>query len=450
MNLLIRNAAIVSMDAAIGDLDGDIHIEDGKIRAIAPSLTVPDAEVIDARGMIAMPGLVNAHIHTWQTALRGVGADWTGADYHRRIHSGAATLFAPQDNYVGTLLGALAQISGGTTTLFDWCHNLRAPEMTDASIDALEDAGIRAVFGHGTAKPPERPGQAPYWETSHPAHEVRRLRGGRLSSDDALVTMAMCILGTDWGTYEVAVHDIRLARELGLMTSAHAWGRAGSRRCPDGMWRLAADGLLGPDHNLSHGNNLPEDELKMVIDAGCSVTATPLTEMLNADRPAVMGRVEALGQVASLGSDLAPHFNGSMLAVTRYAFQHQRELDNRALVDEKRWPATAHATTAQRALRWATLGGARALRMADRIGSLAPGKQADIVLVRCDAPHFFPAAQGDGAGAVLMYAEHADIDSVMIAGNFVKRHGRLVFPEDRLRALQAELLASRQRVMATP
>ena len=448
MELLISGARILSMDDALGDLDdADIHIRDDVIHAIGPSLIAPGAQVIDARGMIAMPGLVNAHIHTWQTALRGIGVDWTGADYHRNVHSRIATGYTAEDNRVATQLAALAQISGGTTTLFDWCHNLTAPDMTDASIDALQSSGIRAVFGHGTAKPPPGQDARPYWEIPQPADEVRRLRKGRLSSDSAAVTLALCILGPDWGEYDVAVHDIRLARELGLLTSAHTWGRAGSRRCPDGMRRLAEAGLLGPDHNLSHGNNLDDDELKLIVDAGCTVTATPLTEMLNADRPAVMGRVEALGQTASIGSDLAPHFSGSMLAVARYAFQHQRELDNRQLAFERHWPAAGHATTARRALRWATLGGARALRLEDRIGSLTPGKQADVVLVRTDAPHFFPAGQAEPANAVLMYAEHADIDTVLVAGRILKRHGRLMLPDDTLRRLQAALLTSRERLL---
>ncbi len=448
MRLLVKGARIVTMDPGLKDVErGDILIEDGVIHAVGPSLHVQDADVLDAGGMITVPGFVNAHIHTWQTALRGTGADWTSAQYMRNIHSGAATRYTAADNHDATLYGALAQISGGTTTLFDWCHNLRSPDMTDASLDALDASGIRAVFGHGTAKPPEIPGQAPYWELPHPRDEVARLRHGRLASDHHRVTLAMCILGPDWSTYEVAQHDIRMAREFGLMTSAHTWGRPGARRCPDGMWRLAREGLLGPDHNLAHGNYLDTDEMKMIVDAGCTITATSLSEMMNSQMPAVMGRVEALGQVASLGSDLAPHFNGSMLSVARHAFLHQRESDNRALSVQGAWPPARHATTARHALRWITEGGAKALGLWDRIGSITPGKQADLVLVRCDSPHMFPAAESDAAAALVMYAEHADIDTVLVGGHCVKRDGKLVYAVESLARLQESLGRSRSRLL---
>jgi cytosine/adenosine deaminase-related metal-dependent hydrolase len=447
---LIRNAWIVSMDPQVGDLQGDILVDGERIEAIGRGIDAPNAEVLDGAGRIAIPGLVNAHIHTWEYQLRGIGSDWVGIrDYHANMHKNLATRYQARDVYLGNLLGALNQIRTGTTTIMDWCHILRDAEMTDAAIDALEESGIRAVFARGTVKPPERAGEVPYYKKPFPREEIRRLRTGRLASDDRLVTLAMAILGPDWGEYDVAVHDIRLAREHGLINSAHTYGRKGKRVVEDGYPRLAAEGLLGPDHNIAHGNCFDEAELKIVLDAGCTITATCLTEALNYEQPAMLGRMLKFGGAPSLGTDCDPYFNSSMLWVARHAFQEQRAMDNRSLREAGRWPAaTQHATRTRDALEWATLGGAKALGLDRRIGSLAPGKQADIVLIDTRGMNVFPALPGgDPAHAVMMYAESADIEHVLIAGRFAKRDGTLAFPAERLAQLHAELLESRLRMM---
>jgi len=451
MPILLRGGHVMTLDPALGDLArGDVLIEKDRIAAVAYEVPAPaGAEVIDASGCIVMPGLVNAHIHTWQIGLRGIGTDWVSSrDYGRNIHAGMAQLYRPEDNHVANLLGALAQLNGGVTTLFDWCHNLRDPEMTDASIDGLEQSGIRAVFGHGTAKPPPKPGEVPHWEMPHPREEIRRLRTGRLASDDARITLAMAILGPDDCTYEVTRRNILMAREFGVISSAHTWGRKGKRFVPDGMWRLQKEGLLGPDHNVSHGNNFEDDELHMILDAGCTISATPLTEMLNNDRAALLGRVTTRGHLPSLGSDVDAYFNSSMLAVTRHAFGHQREIDNRTLATQGAWPSrTPHAMTTRKALEWATIGGARALRLEHRIGTLTPGKQADVIMVRHDGLTAFPALPGgDPAHVIVTYAEQADVDSVFVAGEARKRHGKLLFQEAKLKDLKDRLRASRDRL----
>jgi 5-methylthioadenosine/S-adenosylhomocysteine deaminase len=451
---LIKNGSLVTVDDALGDIPaGDILIEDGKIAAVGRNLAAHGganaAEVIDATGMIVLPGLVNSHIHTWEIALRGIGADWISArDYFANMHGNLAQRFEAADNRVANLLGALAQIDGGATTIFDWCHNLRSAEMSDASIDGLEESGIRAVFGHGTAKPLGKDEARPYYEIPQPRAEVHRLRTGRLASDESLVTMALATLGPDWATYEVAEADIRLAREYGIINSAHTFGRKGQRKVPDGMIRLHQAGLLGPDHNVVHGNCLGDDELKMIIDAGCSTSATVMAEMLNCECPALLGRVEKFGGMPALGTDVDPYFSASMLAEMRRAFLHQRELDNRALSEKGAYPAAHHATTTRSALKWATMGGARALRLDHRIGSLTPGKQADIILVRTGELNLFGSMPlGDPVHAVVMSAESANVDTVLIAGKVAKRGGKLTFPAQKLEKLKQELLASRERIM---
>src|SRR6185503_9769070 len=253
---LIQNATIISMDPKIGVVDGgDILVDDGKIVEVGKNISAGAAQIVDARDMIVTPGLVNAHIHTWEYPLRGIGANWVSKrDYHGNMHRNLAMRYRAEDVRVGNLLGALNQINHGVTTLFDWCHIVRDAEMADAAIDGLEESGIRAVFARGTVKPPVVEGQTPFYEIPFPREEVHRLRTGRLASDDRLVTLAMATLGPDYAVYDVCVQDIRLAREYGLLNSAHTWARKGQRKLEDGMWRLNKDGLLGPDHNIAHGN----------------------------------------------------------------------------------------------------------------------------------------------------------------------------------------------------
>ena len=199
--------------------------------------------MIDAADMIVMPGLINAHLHTWQSALRGIAADWTVARYMQAMHRGLATLFRPEDIHIANLMGGLNQIHCGATTLVDWCHNNPTPEHTDAAIDGLAESGIRAVFLHGSPKPNPKPGQKHFSEIPMPRAEVLRLRRGRFAADDGLITFGLAILGPYYSVYDVTCEDLRLARELDLLASMHVGG--GVPIAEKGFERLAQDGLIG-------------------------------------------------------------------------------------------------------------------------------------------------------------------------------------------------------------
>jgi len=452
--ILIRNALLLTLDPRLGDLArGDLLVEDGHIAAVAPSAIVaPHAEVVEAAGHIVMPGFVNAHVHLWEFPLRGIGADWIShRDYHGHVHRNLALRFEAADVEVANLMGALNQINGGTTTVLDWCHVLRDAEMTDAALDGLAATGLRAVFARGTSKPPpDASGQTPpYWETRYPHEEIARLRRGRLGDDRGRITLAMATLGPDLATWEVTLDEVRLAREYDLLHSAHTWGRAGRRRVEDGYRRLAREGLPGPDHNIAHGNGLDDEELAMLVNHGVSFTATCMAEMLNSERIAVPGRVRAAGGLPSLGTDVCTYFNSSMLAELRRAFLMQREADNRALDANRAWPSAAHATCTRDALTWATLGGAKALRLDHRIGTLTPGKEADLIMIDTRSMNVFPALPGgDPCHAVALYAEPADVTAVMVGGQWLKRDGRLAFDAARLAAMTARLASTREALFA--
>ena len=142
---LIKNGSIISMDRKIGDYDrGDILIQDDKIVKIARAIRAPNASVLNAENMIVMPGFVNAHIHTWQTGLRGIAGNWSIPEYLHGMHASIAPRYTANDTYLGNLVGSLNQINNGATTIFDWCHNNATPGHTDAAIKRIQETAIRA------------------------------------------------------------------------------------------------------------------------------------------------------------------------------------------------------------------------------------------------------------------------------------------------------------------
>lgn len=417
---LIRGATVITMDAQ-GDLpQADILVTGDQITAIAPSLSVDDAKVVDATGCIVIPGLINAHMHTWQTALRGVAANWTLLQYFQNMHAGLATAFTPDDLHIATLVGALNQLNCGTTTLVDWCHNNPTPAHNDAAITALLESGIRAAFFHGTPKPDPKPGQTPFWEVPHPRAEVERLL--KAHQGQPLLSIHAAVLGPHYSTLDVALHDFRMAQELGIIASLHQGG--GPARTPDGWERLEEQGLLGPNVNIVHGHALSDEQLKRFCDLGMSFSAAAESEMSQGHGHPLTGRLRALGRAPSLGVDLESVMSGDMLSQARIALGIQRSLDNVAYrAEHGSIPPTSTVSTRE-ALSWVTVEGARMLGMQDRIGSLAAGKQADLVVIRADELNMQPVH--DPVSAVVFQASLANIDSVMVAGQWAKREGRLL------------------------
>ena len=417
---LIRGACVVTM-ATGGDLQkGDILVDGDRIVEIAPSLHADDCDVVDASGCIAVPGFVNAHMHTWQTALRGVAANWTLLEYFAKMHAGLATVFDPEDLHIATLVGALNQINCGTTTLVDWCHNNRTPAHNDAAIDGLLQSGIRATFLQGTPKPEPKPGERPFWETPHPRAELERLLAKHRGH--ALLDIGAAVLGPHYSTLEVALHDFRMARELGVIASLHQGG--GAARTPEGWDVLEAEGLLGPHVNIVHGHALNDAQLARFCGLGMSFSAAAESEMSQGHGHPITGRLRAFGRAPSLGVDLESVMSGDMVTQARIALGIQRSLDNVAYREAHGSIPPTSTVKTREALSWITTEGARMLGAESRIGSLAAGKQADLVLIRADTLNMQPVH--DPVNAIVFQASLANIDSVMIAGQWKKRAGVLL------------------------
>lgn len=444
---LIKCGWIVSMDPAIGELsNADILIENDRIAAIGRNLDVGADETIDAVGMIAMPGLVNAHLHTFQTGFRAIGAEWAGGDYFKYLHGDMATRFTPEDNYLGNLVGALNQIDGGCTTLLDYCHNITSTEQAERSIDALEDSGIRAVFALGAGKfRPDREKLEPFEKRLNPRDRVEHFRKGRLASDDRLVTMALAVAGPHWAEMEPTRVNIRLAREFNLRSSTHATKRPHQAVDPRGYYPLLDEKLVGEDHTIVHGNYLSDDELKRLIDVGVTATATVQTELRGYAGHPLINRPRAFGILPALGVDVEPRVSGEMFREMHVALLYAQSVETHERArdgDDYRLPPIK----SREALAWATIGGAKALGLDKDIGSLAPGKKADIVLLRADDINVFPVY--DPLITIVEQAGPQNIDSVLINGVARKRAGKLLYSENTLRRRKVELQQSAERLMA--
>ena len=417
---VIRGGWILTMDDGGTELPvGDLLITGGTITGVGPELAVPPGtEVIDAAGLLVLPGLVDTHRHTWQTPVRHLGASWSLNDYLRLLLGQIGARYQPEDVYAGTLLGALGALDAGITTLVDWAHIQNSPAHSDASVAALRDAGIRAVFGHGWSIQPgwmRDPGP-------HPA-DIRRIRAEVLADDDALVTLAMAAQGPDFVGIELTTTDFALARELDIPITSHvAGGRADSNS--RGIAELERAGLLGPDLTLVHVNGAPEEDLRRLADHGGSVSISPQIELTMPGLGAnvAVRRMLNAGLRPSLSVDSEAAAAPDLFTQMRFALAAHRA---EAPEDDP--------LPAMEVLRMATGYGARAAGLADRVGSLEVGKAGDVLLLRTDGLAPLKAA----ADAVVLAAHPGMVDTVLIGGQVVKRAGRLVADLGRARELAA-------------
>ena len=415
MRTLLTGGTVVSLDPAVGDLDrGDVLVEDGVIVEVAERIDMPDAEVIDATDRIVLPGFVDTHRHTWQTAFRGVGADWTFPEYLVAVHGTLRPRYRPEDVYIGNLLGRLEALHSGVTTMLDWFHCAQGPEHADAAVAALRDAPGRSIFCYGAA----------YGSTGPIDAEVRRVRSEL--AGDGLVTMALGLRGLDPITMDTVAGDLKLAADLGLRTSIHVDGISGRRPIAE----LLEHGLLRDTTTFVHGNGLGDDELRMLADAGSSVSVSPDVEVKMGFGWPETGRMLAAGLRPTLSIDDCPSAGGDMFSTMRTAFALQRGLDG--------------GLRSRDLLEFATVDGARACGLAGRTGSITPGKDADLILLRADDPTVFPVT--NPAGTIVAAGHPGLVDTVLVAGRVVKRDGVLV--DVNLPALRTQLLESRNRIAA--
>jgi 5-methylthioadenosine/S-adenosylhomocysteine deaminase len=419
--VLLRGGHVLSMDPQLGDLHGgDVLVEDDRIAAVGRGLDAADAETVDARDCIVIPGFVDSHRHTWETVIRGIAPDVSLGGYFDLVLDQLAPAYRPQDVYAGNYLGSLEAIDAGVTTLLDWSHISNTPEHADEAIRGLADAKLRAVYCYGNPNT----SLADWWYTStlEAPEDIRRVRERYFSSDEGLMTLAMGTRGPGFCTPEVVKHDWELARDVGAPISVHVGMGPYAGRFSM-VKQLDELGLLGPDTTYIHCNYLSDEEFKLIADTGGKVSIAPTVEMIMGHGTPPTAKALAHGLRPSLSIDVVTTVPGDMFTQMRFLFAQDRLLAHEAAfaAGSEEEPKLL---TSREVLEFATIEGARVCGIDERTGSLTPGKQADVVLVRGDDTNTYPVI--DPVSTLVLQADTRNVDTVVVAGKVLKRGGKLV------------------------
>lgn len=407
-SLLLRNGLVIDTEPEpVAHRGCDVLIEDDHIAAVGTDLPAPaGTTVLDATDRIVLPGFVDTHRHVWQAVLRSIAVDLDLPDYFNLVRQRLGPRFRPEDVRAANTLGALECLDGGVTTVQDFAY-ARADRITadgyvageadfdyaEAALDGLRTARVRAVFG--------------YLLTPEDTAAVHRTLG-LFGADTPLQTMVAASLGPSHQHVDSVLADWRLAAELGLPIVTHVTSGPVNERPIE---LLRDNRLLHSDILFVHGNDLADDELAMIGEAGAKVSVTPAVEARLIHGAPLLGRLRTAGVLTALGVDVVTTVGGDMFSVMRAG-----------LLTSQLAPGP-HIAPAD-LLRMATLDGAKALGLGDRVGSLKPGKQADVLLLRADDLNL--ASTHDPVGAVVSAAHPGNVDTVLVAGKVVKRHGVLV------------------------
>lgn len=429
---VIRGGLLLTQDEATGSIVGDIRIVDGRIDAIGEIADEPEARVIDATGKAVLPGFVDTHRHTWQGAFRLIGFGWDFPTYRRNVQLTWGPQFTPSDAYIGELVGALAAINSGITTLRDESHIQNSPAHSDAVICALRDSGMRAVFAHGW---PSVDSDA--WmlnSTRHHPLDIARIRREILSDDNDLVTLNAMLRGPDMSQPNVVADDLAMARDLGVRASMHiGWQPGGIRQLHDAA-------LLDADLLFIHCCDSTDDELRMLTDAGASASVASTIElsMPGLGLPAT-DRLLATGSRPSLSVDSEVCVSGDMFTAMRAA-------QSASVIHAARHPQSGGSPpSAHDLLAFATRDGAAAAGLADRIGTITVGKDADLIIIDLGSPSL--AAAADPASAIVAAATPHDVETVMVRGETLK-DSTLTHPG--LDVIYRRAVASRASILGQP
>jgi 5-methylthioadenosine/S-adenosylhomocysteine deaminase len=417
--LLIKGGHVVTLDRPTGDgTIADVLVANGKIVEIRPNISASDAAIIDASDTVVMPGFIDTHRHTWEGLLRNYFPDLSYTDYFKYLVFGVGPSYQPDDVYAGTLVSMLGAIDAGITTMLDFAHIQNSPAHTEASIHALRDSGMRAVFGYGYPSN----GAANWWVdkklTKYP-EDLLRVKSQYFASDDQLVTLCMAPAGPGSVPDEVTLLQWKIAREAGVRISVHA-GSATKRGFYEPFAKIP--NFFGPDTTYIHCCAFTETEWKLVADSGGTVSISPGSEMpmghgMTAIQPALDHGIRP-----SLSVDVETTEPGDFFTTIRLTLYLQRQLLNiRGLNGEKNLPKWL---SARDILQLATIEGARACGLDHRTGTLTVGKDADIILLRTDRINVIPL--NDPIGAVAEGMDTGNVDTVMVRGRILKRHGKLL------------------------
>lgn len=398
---LIRNAYVLTMDARLGDVPGgDVHVRDGAVAAVGRGLTAPGAEIIDGTGMLVLPGFVETHWHVWTSLLRSLAGDRQEHGYFPTSRT-IGTFYTHDDMYAAGRLAAAEAIHSGITFLHDWCHNVRGPEYAEAALRALRETQVRARFSYGS----------PTAASNDSSIDLRDL--ARLAERwDEHANGGLLTLGLAWrGAASAAtLRDYETARELGLPISVHANNFQSSA---GGIQQLADRGLLVPGMQVIHAVWCTPEEIRALAENRVSVSLSPYSELRIGFGFPIAAELAAAGVTVGLSVDTTTlSGNADMFAIMK-AIQN---IENGRARDEFK-------ISARRVLELATIDGARSMGIGDLVGSLTPGKRADLIMVDTRAVNL--GVLTEPAHLLVEAAQPANVDTVMIDGRILKRRGRL-------------------------
>jgi 5-methylthioadenosine/S-adenosylhomocysteine deaminase len=440
---LIKGGVVISMDAAVGDLrPGDVLIEDGAIIDVAANIEAGADEVIDASEMVVLPGLVDSHRHLWYGAQRAIAYDGSFPMMMESVWPKVGMTIQADDVYDSMRAGIADALNGGVTSVLDWCHVMNSQDHIDAAIRAHLESPLRAVFAFGpsmTAKAASG-GNTGFssWSEAKRAHdEVFPAHAERLD-------FALAVQGPEFDPLEEARHDIETARGLGVPITMHIGYPQGTSRYA--VKRLHEAGLMGPDLQFVHCNGTTDEEFKMIADAGATVSVTPATEVAIGMGIPPTGRLRAQGVTPAFGCDAIIASSGDLFDEARAGLLLERALGQQRRYAKGEDVAGAEdlGFTAREALEAITINGAQSIWLDDRVGSLTPGKRADVILLRASDLNLAP--MNNVVETVMSCAHAGNVDTVLVDGKAVKRDGQLVgfdLPE-----IRSALLACRERMFA--
>jgi cytosine/adenosine deaminase-related metal-dependent hydrolase len=416
-HVVIRNAYVMTMEPGQADLaNGDVHVDNGVIVEIGNDLAAPGAEVIDGRGFIVMPGLIDTHWHMWTTLLRNMSGDDRAHGYFP-MTTALGKVFTPRDMYTGTLLSAAEALHSGTTTVNNWCHNIMTHEHAVEDLRAMQEAGLRGRFSYGPAR------STPLTQPLNVA-DLARMQGDWASlSNEGLLTLGLAWRGVQAalpnaeGKMEIRPLspdmyrvEYEAARKLNLPISVHL----NSNKFDSGhILALQKLGYLFDGLQVIHAINTSGEEMDMLAAAGASVSISPASELRIGFGLTKIGEFLDHKVNLALSVDTTPLTgNADMFGIMKLA----QNLENGRSENEFKLPA-------RRVLELATIEGAKALGLADRTGSLKKGKRADIIMVSTRDINIGPFTEP--AYMLVDSAQASNVDTVLVDGRILKRNGKL-------------------------
>jgi len=426
---LLKGGIVLSMDADVGDFDrGDVLIEGARIADVGKNIDAPEAEVIDASEMIVMPGFVDTHRHLWYTPLRNVSCDLTLWPFFQR-----AAHLVPQYRaewvYAAGVLGAMDALAGGITTVMDWCHIINSPAHADAAINGLKEVGVRARFVYG---------QPPGWEP--PAGELGlpedalRVQREFFCGEEGLLTYCIGLRGPQYDDFNNTCKDVQAARDHSIPISWHI-ATEHALRDTDPIGQLQREGMLGPDINHVHATFASDAEFEAIAVHGGSVSICPIPEQIMGFGDPPLRRAIRNGVKPGLGLDACVAGGGHLFDDMHSSLMAYRRQEAQGV-----WAAgksyTSVSLTTRDVLKLATIGGARSVWLDQRVGSLTPGKDADVIMIRTTDYNILPVMNvQDAVWAATCSAKAGNVDSVWVAGKRVKEAGMMTIDVDFERAL---------------